>query len=151
VPAFRRGRERAGKPVTGGFTCWCITAVHAEREEARRMARRQLAFYFSTPSYRAPSEASGHAAVVEKLQANFRSIGAQWNQLADLIPDDMVDAYTVAGTPTEVQAGLARLEARLAPLGVDELALQLPTNSLDDAAVDALANSVVKHCAPSGR
>ena len=83
-----------------------------------------------------------------KLQEAFRGIGAQWNQLADLIPEDMVDAYCVAGTPAEVRAGLARLERRLAPFGVDELALQLPTITLDDAAIDVLANSVVRHCAP---
>lgn len=149
MPAFRRGRERAGKSAVGGLTCWIITAVDGDRERARLMARRQLAFYFSTPSYRAPSDALGFQVPVQRLQDQFRASGANWDRLADLIPDEMVDAFTVAGTPAEARQQLNQFEARLAPMGVDELALQLPTANLDDDGVDRLSRAVIKSCAPS--
>src|SRR6202034_4524002 len=77
IPAVREGRLKAGKSQAGEIACWCITIVHEDQAIARHLARRQLAFYFSTPSYRGPGEYLGFAADVAKLQAAFRQSASQ--------------------------------------------------------------------------
>lgn len=150
VPAWQRGREKGGRDPARGFTSWCVTAVDPDRERARMMARRQLAFYFSTPSYRAPSEAQGFQRVVAELDTTFKSMRPiDWDRLARIIPDEMVDMFAVAGTAEEVATRLAALEARLARGGVEEMALQLPTLNLDDASVERLALAVIAACSPN--
>jgi alkanesulfonate monooxygenase SsuD/methylene tetrahydromethanopterin reductase-like flavin-dependent oxidoreductase (luciferase family) len=49
----------------------------------------------------------------------------EWDEVARVIPDDMVDELTVAGTAKQVGEKLEKLERRLGPLGVDELVLQV--------------------------
>lgn len=124
IPAIRRGAEVAGR--TPRVAAWKITAADPDEERARSLARRQLAFYFSTPSY--GSVIAGHrwepvgAAIREESK---RRLYREWDAVATVVPDDMVDALTVSGTPAQVRDKLEKLQKRLAVHGVDELVLQI--------------------------
>jgi alkanesulfonate monooxygenase SsuD/methylene tetrahydromethanopterin reductase-like flavin-dependent oxidoreductase (luciferase family) len=144
LPAFRAGRAEAGKPASGGFACWCIASVDEDGELARARARQQLAFYFSTPSYAKPAEALGFATAAAAIREKARATSPpDWEQVANAVPDELVDALSVAGTPAEARAQLAELEARLGQCGVDEIALQLPGGSLDPAEFERAASALI--------
>jgi probable F420-dependent oxidoreductase len=124
VPNLRKGAEKQGKMPR--IAAWKITVADADEERARHFARRQLAFYFSTPSYGpilagTPWEAAGAAVREESRRVQYRD----WDAVTKFIPDDMVDGLTIAGTPPQVADKLAAVERRLAPSGVDEMVLQI--------------------------
>lgn len=124
VPAIRRGAEKAGKMPR--VAAWKIAAAFDDADHARRLARRQLAFYFSTPSYGAVVAGHRWAAVAATIREEAkRRLYQEWDEVGKVIPDDMVDAMTIAGTPAEVRAGVAAMERDLAGSGVDEIVLQI--------------------------
>lgn len=125
-----RGATQLGETPRGGsmpsLACWIIACVAEDSETAVRLARRQLAFYFSTPSYRGVAEAAGWAASAEAIRNRAKQARYQdWDQVADAVPDEMVRSLAIAGTAAEVSAQLPAAEARLAAGGADELVLQL--------------------------
>ncbi len=117
VPALAAA---AGKP---SLAAWRIVAIAADGELARAAARLNIAFYLSTPSYASVAHDRPWAAAAEQIRAEFRR-GAPWSKLAGLVDEGMLCELATAGTPGQVRADLASLEAELAPRGVDELVLQ---------------------------
>lgn len=105
IPAVVAGRGR------GEFTSDCRIAVSPlvvvsddpqEQEAGREALRRRVAFYGATESYRAVLELHGWGDVAERLGRTVRR-GA-WEELAALVPDTVLDAMTIVGTPTHVAA-----------------------------------------------
>jgi alkanesulfonate monooxygenase SsuD/methylene tetrahydromethanopterin reductase-like flavin-dependent oxidoreductase (luciferase family) len=143
LPALDAGR--AGRPDDLPRACrlavWCVTSIEADGELARSNARRQLAFYFSTPSYKPVLEGGPWASVPDAVQAAFAAAGpdVDWRALEPLIPDELVDELTLTGTPGEVAARAAELEQELATAGVDELVFQT-------VGVDLTAEESVRQC-----
>jgi len=104
IPALRAARGNLK-----GFTlCQPVLAVIGSDPEARAAAevgvRRQIAFYGSTPAYRAVLELHGWGELGERL--NLLSRRQEWIQMGDLITDDVLDAFAVSGTPAEVAAAI---------------------------------------------
>jgi probable F420-dependent oxidoreductase len=103
LPAIERGREKAGKPLEGfeintpGF----IVIGDTEEEIAAGIAaaKSQIGFYGSTPAYRPVLELSGWEALGEELTRLSKSDG--WDAMPELIDDEVLDAFTVTGTPEE--------------------------------------------------
>jgi alkanesulfonate monooxygenase SsuD/methylene tetrahydromethanopterin reductase-like flavin-dependent oxidoreductase (luciferase family) len=124
VPALKSGAERAGRYPR--VAAWIITAVNDDEEMARQACRRQLAFYFSTPSYGSLLDGHEWAGAAEqiRLEAKNRQY-SEWEVIARLVPEEMIDGLAIAATPATFKAKLARLADRLSVGGVDELALQL--------------------------
>lgn len=81
-------------------------------EQAREKLRGTVAWYASTPSYRAVLETHGFEEVGERLSEVARA--QKWDRLAHLVPDEMVDTYTVFGTPRDVGETLRRRYAGIA-------------------------------------
>jgi len=150
LPAFQAGRREGGRPASGGFACWCITSVDKDHDTARDMARRQLAFYFSTPSYSRPAEAMGFGTVAEKIR-EIAQTGSppDWGRVAAAVPEELVDALCLAGTPGEVREKVVDLEARLEANGVDELALQLPGGDLSPEQFRTACTAVIDAFGPT--
>jgi alkanesulfonate monooxygenase SsuD/methylene tetrahydromethanopterin reductase-like flavin-dependent oxidoreductase (luciferase family) len=123
APALESGVDlRAdGRPE---LAAWLLISVGRDAEAARAAARRQLAFYLSTPSYRAVAEASGWGDVVERLREQFKTVGAKWDELGRLLPQELVDGLCPSGMPDEVSEGIARIAAFLEPHRVTELVLE---------------------------
>jgi probable F420-dependent oxidoreductase len=108
-PAIERGLARSGR-TRGDFevTAEVIVGVGRTDEEleAARGVRFLLAFYGSTPAYRPVLEVEGW----ESLQPELNTLSKQgrWNDMTELISDDMVDTLAVHGTPDQVAAEIVR-------------------------------------------
>ncbi|MBX6749470.1 MAG: TIGR03617 family F420-dependent LLM class oxidoreductase [Micromonosporaceae bacterium] len=92
-----------------GFDCvlsvmTVLGADEAARSQAERAVRRQIAFYGSTPAYRPVLELHGWGALHERLNALSRR--QAWEEMADLIDDDVLNAFAVSGAPEAVAAAL---------------------------------------------
>ena len=147
VGALREGAARGGSAPE--LACWVIACVAEEGEEARRQARRQLAFYFSTPSYRTVAEAAGWAEEVATIQRLAKETQySDWDSVAEAVTDEMVESLTAAGTPAEVSGLLPAVEARLAQGGADELVLQLVGFGHTWEQVRDQGIELVRSCAP---
>jgi probable F420-dependent oxidoreductase len=87
---------------------YVITAVSDDREQARREARAQIAFYYSTRLYHAVLEPHGWQSIGEEIAQAFRR--GDWKAMSAAVPDEMVDAIAAAGTPDEVRDRLKQWE-----------------------------------------
>lgn len=105
IPALR-----AARGSLDGFTvCLPVFAVlgndAASRAAAEQAVRGQIAFYGSTPSYRPVLELHGWGELGDRLNAASRR--QEWEAMAGLITDDVLDAFAVAGSPAEIGAAIA--------------------------------------------
>jgi hypothetical protein len=103
---------------------WRITSIDKDGDVARNRAKKNLAFYFSTPSYAAAANESGWGEVAEQVKASFLEKGADWEGISQLIPIEMVNDFALAGTPAEVQAQFNSLEVEYTKRGVTEIVFQ---------------------------
>ncbi len=115
---------RSSRPGELSAAMWVITQIDDEPERARERARRALAFFFSTPGYETAAAGEPWAAVPERVRRRFAETRADWDAVSAEVPDEMVDAMTLCGTPQDVRAQLPALEARLVDLGIDEVVFQ---------------------------
>ncbi len=96
----RGGRTRAGLTMTGGVIL--VGEEGAARREAVAEARRTVAFYASTPSYRRVLAHHGWEDAGERLS---RLAAAQrWEEMPALVSDEMLETFAVVGEPETVAA-----------------------------------------------
>jgi probable F420-dependent oxidoreductase len=100
-----RARNRADFEITG---IPFIACGPDEETQARRRAeaRKQIAFYGSTPSYRGVLELHGWGALHEELHKLSKA--GRWDEMGDLIDDDTLATFAVLGTPREAARELQR-------------------------------------------
>ena len=105
MPALdRHGRlerlEVVGSPfvVTG--------RTEEELEAARRGVREQIAFYGSTPAYRAVLKLHGWDGLGDQLHEMSRQ--GRWQEMGTIIDDDVLNAFAVVAEPGAVAAELLR-------------------------------------------
>jgi len=101
VPSLQRGRARAGKGLDG-FEISGLPFVVTGRDEAELAAssagvREQIAFYAATPAYRAVLELHGWGELQGELNAMTKA--GRWKEMAELIDDDVLDAFAVVAEP----------------------------------------------------
>ena len=147
LPAIQTGRDRREHSDVA-VSAWCIASVDPDAQTARARARRQLAFYLSTPGYRKVVEGTEFEPATAALREEFvATAGADWSALARHVPDELLDQLSITGTPADVRAGVTHMRDRLGPLGIDELVLQT-VDASDDigtvAAIEALIVAVAR-------
>ena len=105
MPALdRHGRlerlEVVGSPfvVTG--------RTEEELEAARRGVREQIAFYGSTPAYRAVLKLHGWDGLGDQLHE--MSLQGRWQEMGTIIDDDVLNTFAVVAEPGAVAAELLR-------------------------------------------
>ncbi|HZU79761.1 MAG TPA: LLM class F420-dependent oxidoreductase [Acidimicrobiales bacterium] len=110
VPALRRGLDRAGKKLEDfeiSYPVMIVTgADDTEMQAAAKAVKSQLAFYASTPAYKPVLDMHGWG----DLHAQFNTLSKRgdWDAMADLVPDDMMQAFAVVGEPDEVAGEILR-------------------------------------------
>ena len=93
------GRQRSQIELSSSiFVIPTDDAQQAEKFEAE--ARRQIAFYASTPPYRPVFELEGWGDVADQLKA--RAARGRWDEMPALITDDMLDRLALTGTWKEL-------------------------------------------------
>jgi len=103
-PNLERGLANSGRELSDFTLCAQVMVVtgddEAGFENARAMARNQIAFYASTPAYRSVLEVEGRA----ELQPQLRQLTKEgrWHEMAALIDDDLLGRIAAVGTPGEV-------------------------------------------------
>ena len=104
LPHLRAGLKSAARPASACRTCLAPFIVSGRNEEERARARRvvadRIAFYASTPTYRAVLEQHGWGELQAQLHALTRQ--GRWAELGSLITDDVLDAFAIVGEVTEI-------------------------------------------------
>jgi probable F420-dependent oxidoreductase len=113
LPALERGLAKSGRS-RAALDVICATLVVTADDDAGMAravaaAKKQLAFYGSTPAYRQTLEAHGWGALHGEL--NRLSKAGRWEEMAELIPNELLETVAVVGTRGEIAA---TLRARLA-------------------------------------
>jgi alkanesulfonate monooxygenase SsuD/methylene tetrahydromethanopterin reductase-like flavin-dependent oxidoreductase (luciferase family) len=143
LPAIQRGCDDRGSSTF--VAAWCITSIADDEDVARERARRQLAFYLSTPSYGGVVEGTPWERVATDVRDGFVNSGrtATWAELAPLIPDALLDEVALTGTQQSVAVAARRLEEELGNHHVDELVFQTVGAGIGDDDVVANCASIV--------
>lgn len=108
IPAVRDGRQRAGLTMDGfDIVGVPFIATGTDEEISARLdvVRNRIAFYGSTPSYRAVLELHGWGELGDELHALSRQ--NRWADMSALITDDVVGEFCVVAPPRELPALLA--------------------------------------------
>lgn len=103
LPAIAMGRQKAGRAQTGPFHV-SVTAFAAVNEPQRAFIRQQIAFYASTPSYRAVMELHGWQDTAEQLSA--LAARGRWEAMPALITDEMLAVFAVLSEEKDLPAAL---------------------------------------------
>jgi probable F420-dependent oxidoreductase len=116
---------RSARGSMDGFTlCLPVLAAIASDDktlaEAQTAVRAQIAFYGSTPAYRPVLELHGWAELHDRL--NQLSRQQAWAEMGTLITDDVLDAFSVSGTPAEAAAVVQHRFGSI----IDRIALYTP-------------------------
>ncbi|MCU1380228.1 MAG: F420-dependent oxidoreductase [Acidimicrobiales bacterium] len=119
--ATRRSLEEQVLPALGrkpeGFevvvVCMVATgATGADLDEAIATVRGQLAFYGSTPAYAPVLELEGYGDLHPRLNALSKQ--GRWDDMAELVPDDLLEAIAVVGRRDEIATRVRERTAGIA-------------------------------------
>ncbi len=102
IPALEEGAARGGRDrASVQITCPVFIATTPEEET---FVRQQIAFYASTPSYRAVMDLNGWGDTATALSE--LASRCKWDALPALITDDMLHTFAVIATPDQLAAAL---------------------------------------------
>jgi probable F420-dependent oxidoreductase len=105
MPALARHGRLDGLEVVG--SPFVVTGrTEEELEAASRGVREQIAFYGSTPAYRAVLELHGWAGLGDELHE--LSLQGRWQDMGTIIDDDVLNTFAVVAEPGAVAAELLR-------------------------------------------
>jgi alkanesulfonate monooxygenase SsuD/methylene tetrahydromethanopterin reductase-like flavin-dependent oxidoreductase (luciferase family) len=95
--ASHNGRSRASLSVS-------VAAFTASTPEEMNLARAQIAFYASTPSYRPVMAMHGWSAAAERLSAHASR--GEWAEMPALVTDDMLHEFATVASEDQLAAAL---------------------------------------------
>lgn len=130
------GRHRASFLVTSGV----IVDVDDDREAARVRARRQVAFYGTTPNYQEVFAVNGDDGLMQRCRDHLRAHGP--SRLHEAVPDEVLDRYAVAGTPADARQQLEAWRGLVDHLILTPVSTGRPPAEIvdaTDAVIDAVA------------
>lgn len=113
-PIFtRQYMKETVQPLLAGSRCeltpYIITAINEDPVAARNEARNQVAFYYTTRLYHSVLAGSGWEDAGETIAASFRK--GDFKAMVEAVPDEMVDAIALTGTPDEVKDKIRQWES----------------------------------------
>lgn len=104
IPRMEEARAESGRSHESfRLVQGIITSISDDREQARWEARRQIAFYGTTPNYREVFASCGEAELTDVLRDVWTRSKQDPEALAEAVPDAAVDRYAIAGTPDEAR------------------------------------------------
>ncbi len=130
-PAVEAGLKKSGrarKEFTFATASFVIVGDNErERAEQAQMVRQQIAFYGSTRTYQPVLECHGWGALTAQLHR--KSVEGDWKGMADLVTDEMLEAYAVTATYDQLHAKIVERYDGL----LDRTALYQPYQPKQDA------------------
>ena len=107
-PALAEGARKRDKPAQSLAllaSCFVVRgATERERRRAEHEIRRQIAFYASTPSYRAFLEFHGEMDVAKRLSALMRE--GRFDEMPALVSDRLLDAVAISESDGDLAKSL---------------------------------------------
>lgn len=104
LPAFHKGVARSGRDASDLAIAMkplvAAAATEQELEKKIRDVRARVAFYASTPAYRAAFDIWGLGDLAERLSHLSRE--QRWEEMPDLIDDEVLNTYAVVGLYDEI-------------------------------------------------
>jgi probable F420-dependent oxidoreductase len=104
LPAIERGLAKSGRRRADfSLTCpsFVVSGSDAQSYQASRQATcQQIAFYGSTPAYKGVLDMHGWGGLQGQLNAMSKQ--GKWVEMADLIDDDMLEAFAIVGEPHQI-------------------------------------------------
>lgn len=129
LPAVRKGAAKTGRSLDSfqvAIKPLIATAPDAKALEPKvRDVRARVAFYASTPAYRACFEAHGLGDLATKLRSY--SMEQRWEEMPDFISDEVLHTYATVGTYDEIAD---KLHARYGHI-VTNAEFSIPVDSPD--------------------
>ncbi|MCH2409589.1 TIGR03617 family F420-dependent LLM class oxidoreductase [Myxococcota bacterium] len=139
-PAISRGassENRLQEDIGLYAPVFAVTGeTQAELDESEAEVRRQISFYASTPNYRAVLDYHDAGGIAKDLSAKARS--GEWRQMAELIPDRLIEEFAVVAKPTDLAAKLRERYDGL--LDRVSLYFPLPRDDSDEVWTDFLTS-----------
>ncbi|MDA8038410.1 MAG: LLM class F420-dependent oxidoreductase [Actinomycetota bacterium] len=136
LPALERGLAK-GSRARGSFEVsypgMVVTGNDEEMGRAVHAVKAQIAFYASTPAYRGVLEVHGWGNLQPEL--NSLSKRGEWDQMAGLVTDEMVETFAVVASPPEVAAAV---RARVGDV-IDRFSFYVPYELAADSWGEVLA------------
>ncbi len=110
LPALEKGLAKAGRSRSD-LEIMCSTLIitadtEEQLEKITLAARKQLAFYGSTPAYQPTLACHGWEDVHNELNALSKQ--GRWDDMTDLISDDILNAIAVVGPRNEIAAAVTK-------------------------------------------
>jgi probable F420-dependent oxidoreductase len=107
LPNLQRGLDRSGRRRSDVEVAVpaMIALAADDRDPSLAEARATVAFYGSTPAYRAVLEHHGWGALGDELHAMSRR--GEWNDMGRLVDDDVLHTFVAVGDAREVAAKIA--------------------------------------------
>lgn len=148
-PALLRGRKAVGLDHFDDFTVAGATFVVTGRDESElaravQGTKEQIAFYASTPSYRGVLELHGRSELSPELTRRTREGG--WDDLAELIDDELLRELAIVGEPAAVGINVAARWGHV----YDRLSLYTNYRIDHDVALEVVAGIRAATQQPSG-
>jgi probable F420-dependent oxidoreductase len=104
LPALERGFEKGGKSRKDfevSYPVFVVTGKDDKAIEASKVAtRRQIAFYGSTPAYKPVLDSIGAGHLQSDLNAMSKQ--GRWEEMGNLISDDVLKEFAVIGAPSTI-------------------------------------------------
>jgi probable F420-dependent oxidoreductase len=108
LPTIERGRAKAGKSLDGfelSGPMFIVTGRdESEMATAATAVRQQIAFYGSTPAYKPVLDLHGWGDLQDEL--NRMSKEGKWQEMGELVDDEMLNTFAVVGPIDSVVAKL---------------------------------------------
>ena len=137
LPALERGLAKSGRTradVQLSFPGLVATGRDdADLEHAMARVRAQIAFYGSTPAYRPVLELHGWGDLQSELNALSRT--GDWEKMGTIIPDDVLEAFSVVALASDVAPIVHQRYGDL----VDRFSIYAPYSMGDDARTTIVA------------
>ena len=138
LPAAREGARRTGRDI-GNFAVAIKPLIATARTEPElrnriRDVRARVAFYCSTPAYRAAFDHHGYGDLARRMSVLSRE--QRWEEMPGLVDDEMLHLYATVGTFDEIGE---KLQARYGRI-VTHAEFSIPI--ANDADLDTLAGLV---------
>ena len=140
IPTLREGAEAAGRnpgDVEVALPVFVVTGRNEEDLAASAAAvRQQIAFYASTPAYRGVLDHHGWGDLQGELTAMSKR--GEWQEMADLVDDEMLATFAVVGEPAAVGREIVARYGDLA----DRISFYTRPEGLDDETLRTLVDAI---------
>jgi probable F420-dependent oxidoreductase len=141
-PTLATAAEAAERKAEDITVCGLvICSVDDDEESARAAAAAQLAFYCAPTAYAPVLERQGFGAAAAAIRAAFAA--GDHETMVAAVPEEMVDAFAVAGTPAQVREKIRAFDEAL-----DHAILYTPSFRCSPERCDELLRAAVTHLAP---